>query len=972
MNSPRHSFLTKTALVLVVFFFVFQLFSPSFPVKKVAIAYADTEAGEASILSSDISLGIKKDTKDITKEVKGTVMDRIFKGMVLSASIALRNAMVYMSQKLAEQTVNWLATGEWGQGAMFYEQAWGKFTDDIMNATVGTMLDNLRSEVWAETGFDICDPNPNVKIKIMLNLELPNLEDPGMIVQPVDCTLSKFVNTWEAVGDSAYAFRDHVLQKYKQFEKEPGAMTLAYLEETEDLAFNVKYTGLGQMIKLDDDLKAKQEADKVAEEKQRQEGQGQKATTSMDGETVKTPAYAGKARTEQEIEAAKKMPQSEMDASKEVITEIPESMVAAFLNSFVSKAFSDLIIKKLFEKGVTSNPEAYKPKQYVFENQQLLEKEVAQAVQVQKVSYTSSTREIDLLTQFTSCPQDRQIFNCVIDGDFAQAVRSADQEKPLSLRDAISSGKINGNLPLIPPTDGRDQSSGCYEQGWCYSNLVKLRKARIIPIGWEIAANKVVEGQSVTLKSAMDDFATSGTLFYKLIDPEWILRAPKARCEAEVPGPILIGSGADKRSPSCADMKSCLKQDETGKCLAWGYCAAESNVFRFGGSECSGQYDSCRLLKKADGGDEASFLLNTVDKTGCDPNSAGCKQYSTTRSGASYDWTISATSPQNDSIFLNKKISDFECNPKDEGCTRFIRTGVGLGTSLISNGGFETYTGDLTTGTTNDNTAVEWLNAVTGAGNANLELSSDSASGAAAALLTVTNEDIYTTDLDVIVPKSYTRYYAISAKAKKTVAISNIEITLESVGTFDGSMDIIPLDNGKKDLTTASVDNWETVYQIMQLQPSNGNPGEPAEGQVRLKLEATGGDVLVDNVVFEEIDQPSVSFLHEYSDYGTKNALYLKQAPSYFQCYNITAAYTSASDGRPTINSEINTADDVAQTDKIKGCAGFAQLCSADEVGCETYSQTDGNQKVNGIASFADYCPQECNGYRKFGRRKRS
>src|SRR3989339_1779838 len=153
------------------------------------------------------------------------------------------------------------------------------------------------------------------------------------------------------------------------------------------------------------------------------------------------------------------MPQSEMDASKEVITEIPESMVAAFLNSFVSKAFSELILKKLFEKGVTSNPTAYKPKQYIYENQQQIEKEVAQAVQIQKVSYSASTKEIDLLTQFTSCPQDRQIFNCVIDGDFAQAVRAAEQEKPMSLREAIESGKINGNLPLISSADGRDTAS---------------------------------------------------------------------------------------------------------------------------------------------------------------------------------------------------------------------------------------------------------------------------------------------------------------------------------------------------------------------------------------------------------------------------------------------------------------------------------------------------------------------------------
>ncbi|KKR07679.1 MAG: hypothetical protein UT32_C0008G0034 [Parcubacteria group bacterium GW2011_GWC2_39_14] len=964
MNSPRHSFLTKTALVLVVFFFIFQLLSPSFLVKNeanaVTIVIGDTEIGEGIITGTIQAIDAKNTVKETTTEVKTTVMDRIFKGMVLSASIALRNATVYLSQKLAEQTVNWLATGEWGQGAMFYEQAWGKFKDDVMNATVGTFLDNLRSEVWAETGFDICDPNPNVKISIMIGLELPNLEDPGMIIQPVDCTLSKFIDNWDAFGDNVYA-------KYKAFEKEPGAMSLAYLQESGEVAFDVKYAELGSFLKLDDDLKQKQAADAAAEEKQRAEGDGQKAKTSLTGDTIQTPAYAGKARTEQEIEAAKKMPQSEMDASKEVITEIPESMVAAFLNSFVSKAFSELILKKLFEKGVTSNPTAYKPKQYIFENQQQIEKEVAQAVQIQKVSYSASTKEIDLLTQFTSCPQDRQIFNCVIDGDFAQAVRAAEQEKPMSLREAIESGKINGNLPLISSADGRDTAStgDCYEQGWCYSNLVKLRKARIVPIGWEIAANKVNEGETVTLKDAMDKFAVPLTgnaqndRFYHLIDPEWILRAPKARCEAEVPGPILIGSGSDKRASSCADMKSCLKQDETGKCLAWGYCAAESNVFRFGGADCSGQYDSCRLLTKVDGGKESSLLLNTVDKTGCDPNSAGCKQYSTKRDPITANWSIGTTQAlaQAESLFLNKKINDYECNPADEGCTRFVRTGVGLGTSLLGNGGFEVFTGDITFAYDKNNTATSWSNSTDPTQTA-VELTTDVFGGLAAVSLNA-NENVYYNGLS-LVPKGYTRYYAISAKAKKAVITANIALSLEAI---DSSIGVTSLATGKKDLSAVDVNNWETVYQVIQVQPTIGAAGDVAGGEVSLKFLASSDNVVVDNVVFEEIDQPSATALHEYSDYATKNALYLKQAPSYFSCYDTTpvTAY-----GRPETDSQINKTNDAAATDKVKGCAGFAKLCSADEVGCEAYKDTDGNATVNGMTSFADYCPQECNGYSTF------
>jgi len=966
MNSPRHSLFRKTAVGLVIFFFIFQLFNPVFLFKHEAVAYADTETGEVSGTVSDVTTNVKDTTADTTKEVKETVLDRLKKGLMLSATIVLRNALVYLSQKLAEQTVNWMATGEWGQGAMFYEQAWGKFKDDIMNATVGTFLDNLRSEVWAETGFDICDPNPNVKISIMIGLELPNLEDPGMIIQPVDCTLSKFIDNWESFGDGVY-------DKYKAFEKDPGAMSLAYLQESASIAFDVKYAELGTFLKVDDDLKQKQAAETKAQEDQRTEGQGQKPKTSMAGITIQTPAFAGKARTEKEIVDAKDMQKSEADSSKEVLTEIPESMVAAFLNSFVSKAFSELILKKLFEKGVTSNPAAYQPKQYVFENKALIQKEVAQAIQVQKTSFSSSSKSVDLLTQFTSCPQDRQIFNCVADGDFAQAVRSAEQDKPISLKDAMESGKVNGNLPLIPATDGRDKTSNCFEQGWCYSNLMKLRKARIIPIGWEIAASKIEEGETVTLKYAMDNFNVTGNEFFHLVDPEWILRAPQSRCEAEVSGPVLIGAGSDKRAPVCADLKSCLRQDETGKCLAWGYCAAEENLFRFGGSTCPGQYDSCRLMTKADGGEEASLLLNTVDKTGCDPNSAGCKQYSVKMAkGADQVWSWNFAVPATDSLFLNKKIKDFECQPGDEGCTRFVRTGVGLGTSLLGNGGFEVFTGDITSAQDNNNEITGWINTASPAtpvttAQKKLELSTDVFGGLAALSLNGTaNEAAYYTGLSVV-PKSYTRYYAISAKAKKKDTAANITLTLmDDDSTWGQSMDITSFITGKKDLSAAGVGSWETVYQIVQLQPSNSNAGEPAEGQVKIKIASNGGEVVVDNVVFEEIDSPSAASMHEYSEYGTKNALYLKKAPEYFSCYNIKSVLSSADYGRPLIDYDINKTDDAAATDKVKGCAGFAKLCSADEVGCEAYKVTDGTSTMNGITSFADYCPQECNGYSTF------
>ncbi len=966
MKAPNYLWLKKCAFGLVILLAIFQLFSPAFLFReKMVVNAGDTEVGEASLLSTTISLETKRTTTETTKEVKQTVWERLYKGLLLSASITVRNALVYLSQKMAEQTLDWVATGEWGQGGMFYEQAWNKFTSDIMNYTVGQMLDNLRDVVWSETGFDICEPRtPDIKIKIMIGLELPNVDDPGMIEQQQpDCSLSKLVNNWEALYDNTVA-------KYKQFLDKPGAMSLAFLQEATDASFDMKYTDMGQWIKMNQEIMAEQQKLKEAEGKQREEaGGGMKATTSVEGTTVKTPPEANTEVTKEDIRQTKGMQKSEGQQSLDVITEIPESVVAAFVNSFVSKAFSEAFLKKLWD-GITKSPKGYQPRAGIFEDKEQIAKEMAQAIQVQKVSFSTSSKQIDLLTQFTSCPQDRQIYNCVVDNDFAQAVRSADQDKPLSLKEAIASGKVNGNLPLIPPTDGRNQSSNCYEEGWCYSNLVKLRTARIIPIGWEIAARKVEEGENITLKYAMEQFSTAGDRFEKLIDPEWILRAPLARCEAEAFGPTLIGAGSDKRAPVCADLKTCIKQDETGKCKAWGYCAAEQNVFRFGGTECSAQYDSCRTVTKVEGGEKASYLVNTVDTTGCDPNNAGCKVYSTIRnSAANWDWklpdddTCGGASCTYDSIQLNKNIKDFECSPNDEGCTRFVRTYAGSGTSLIENGGFEIFTGDINSPDLNDNEAQGWWNKVDLPADVGIELVSDSFAGLAALSL-ASGEDVYMKPQFSLPAKDHVRYFAVSAKAKKKTAEANVtfewKTLLADVFQTDSKFRGEELENGKADLSSAPLDSWVTVYQIIKIQPDYA---ATADFDIySIQITAVGGEVLLDNVVFEEIDRPSLAALHDYSDYGAQNALYLKQAPGYLLCYDVKTGVP----GRPATNADINTQNDATTTPNSKGCDGFAKLCSAEDVGCEKYTLTVGSSYVTGVTSFADYCPQECNGYDTF------
>jgi hypothetical protein len=933
----------KVVTSLVIGFFVIQLFSPAFLFSEPAYAFADTEAGETAQTTATVTGDTKADVKETTKEVKSTILTRLTKGLILSASITLRNALVYASEKLAEQTINYIATGDWGQGGMFYEQAFDKFTDDLMNNTVGHFLDNLRDMVWSETGFDICNPRlPEVKISIMLELEV-NTQDPGYIADEPDCTLSEVVGKWDDFGS-------HIKKKYEAFADDPQAFSLATLQEATDLSFSVRYTDIGQFLALESALQDDQQEAVKAETAQRNEGDGVKAKVNIAGQNIQTPAFFTKSTAENEAKKSSDAPKSEMESSKDVITDIPESIAAAFLGSLVSKAFSELIMKKLFDSGISNTSKSYVPQQHLYESGKQFEKEVAQAAKIKRASFSVSSKQIDLLTEFATCPDYRQINNCVIDGDFAQAVRAADQDVPLTLEEAIDAGYVKGGLPFIGPNDNRNNSDDCSELGWCYSNLTKLRKARIIPIGWELAASLVQEGESVTLQDAMDlfDYETKSTnKFWHLIDPDWVLRYPKTKCEASVFGPRLIAPNADKRAETCVDTPSCVKEDNTGKCVAYGYCAAEKGVYRFGGQECEPQFASCRSLKDREN-QEVNYILKSTDKGGCSADTVGCQEYSLNRD-VNNDWEWK---DYGNTIYLNKVIDEMECDPEDDGCSRFIQTTAGLGTNLIKNGGFEEFEGDISDAT---NEVTGWLVGL--GGSDQLTTVTDSFSGQAAVNLNQTS--IYTPAIHI--PYStYTRYYAFSMKAKYTGSDPELHISGSS------GLQNVSLESEKFENVTQ--DEWTTVREIYRVSPTHYK----TERDVHILIDSFGGnaDIIVDEIMFEQIDSPTWAALHEYNEFATKNAVYLKKAPEYFKCYDATndaGTLTASLLGQATQRQYIYTDNDAEKTDTIKGCLGFAASCSANEVGCTAYSPTDGGDLINGVVNFSDYCPQQCVGYSSYG-----
>ncbi|MEK7532570.1 MAG: hypothetical protein AAB579_03135, partial [Patescibacteria group bacterium] len=291
----------------------------------------------------------------------------------------------------------------------------------------------------------------------------------------------------------------------------------------------------------------------------------------------------------------------------------------------------------------------------------------------------------DILSQFVSCASEggdinRRPDECVIDTDFEQAVRSAESGDPLTIKQAMEKELLKKNWKLVSPSDvGLNTNVDCRNQAYCHANIAKLRQARILPLGFEIASALSPRESAWTLGEVMAGFNECNAQgirddakpFCHLIDPNWLLKAPLTRCKAEVPGPMLAMQDSNIRHSICVDKPTCLQDDGKGSCESpWGYCVREKNIWRLNGDSCPAQFSTCTTYTGVSPGatPKASYLSRTVDFATCTEQDVGCRRYSTTQSldadeHGKYDWMPSPN------MYFNGKAA--ACT--QPGCTQFIR-----------------------------------------------------------------------------------------------------------------------------------------------------------------------------------------------------------------------------------------------------------------------------------------------------------
>lgn len=631
------------------------------------------------------------------KDVKASFWDALYSSAL---QVLVRAASRY-ARDLAYNSAVYVASGGKGKNPLVHQDSFG----DYLGQAAGDAVAEIVEEIGKKAGVNLCGI-PDLQLAINIRIGLRNSNSDGKAKDGEGkCNWQKLKNGWSQ----------------ENFERKYGKGGSRFMDEVFATSFKVEDSDFG--IAMDGVARVDQLKSERREEKKldRQEGGGFKSLTSLVSGKILTPAETVKE------EAKTNTTKHQGEVSAKQITglyaaeawQIFPMAASVFLNTLANE-----MLKKIFQKGLYSDP-GRRTAGGSFENDSrgVDPRELAQReFSFLKVSNPLPVGSTDILQDMRTCPESPGLNNCVIDEDFAEALDIANNGEPLTIAQAMGLAEgadkqyLKGGWKLISPVNEAEHNSkDCYNGAYCYSNLQKLRRQRILPLGFEIAALRSDPDEPPTLQEVVEGFDDCPYVddngdgiddidrdtgekivdttrltedqfkWCRLINPNWILRAPLHKCEMNVYGSQLLAEDLAIRKPECADISTCIYENETGQCVtprAYGYCLKEENVWRIGADKCDWQNATCKAYSnKTAGGEVSPYLSRTVDYATCDAGSSGCRAYALEQD--ENGWVDSYRTSQTDAValkdlgingtlYLNGKINDNYCtNQNADGCSAF-------------------------------------------------------------------------------------------------------------------------------------------------------------------------------------------------------------------------------------------------------------------------------------------------------------
>ncbi|MBI5229858.1 MAG: carbohydrate binding domain-containing protein, partial [Candidatus Magasanikbacteria bacterium] len=578
---------------------------------------------------------------------------------------AFLSGMQYFINKIAYDSAVWLASGGKGQKPLLFSEP-GKYFGDVAKDAAGEALANLNNlDFLKKAGINLCMP-PDINLRARIKLDIAN----GIFGESTNAPVSKC--RWDDIA--------------KAYEKigEPGYWSkvgIAFEPGQNDLSVYMAANNAIKEYSLKKERAARDDAAHKGD-----------TLTPVDPVTGKPTVSKEVAKTEAAnsapSESAKKTEAQANALTPSILDGTWGALILGaktFTNTLASQLMQRLTTRGFFSglEGVcylTNNQQKFCPQNSGSATEQgsfggKTTAALAFADLLTPKIYTVNDYDGTLMAELGACDAaHRGLYSCAADGSLLAAVSQAKSGKILTVQQAIDQGYLHKDWQLMPPGNQADnQDPYCFSRAYCYSNLIKLRQVNILPVGWELAAQKSNFKQPYTLDFFVKNFNNKNTIAFHLIDPNWLIKLPPTQCKARVFGQFLASAGTADRAEYCADVATCVNEDENGNCSSgqYGYCRQTKNIWHLGGETCPAQFNTCTALVSR-AGEATAYVANTINKGVCDASNVGCRAYSNTQKFAGVaqgDWEWQDGNAQ--LAYFNKDAQS--CSADAEGCTRFIR-----------------------------------------------------------------------------------------------------------------------------------------------------------------------------------------------------------------------------------------------------------------------------------------------------------
>ncbi|MCX6796652.1 MAG: hypothetical protein NTW06_04115, partial [Candidatus Falkowbacteria bacterium] len=874
-----------------------------------------------------------KDTANTVKEwTWRALVEQLQKMGAQAFSTALRSAM----QKIAYDSATWLGSGGHGQKPMFITEGWGPYLNNIADDTAGTFIEEIGKTGISGVKFNLCEPNLSVKISV--GLGLIEYQRPS----PPACTFSKMRDNWEQALEDPQ-FLNKFQDMFNPTSNDLGYSLIMYQKMIEQ---KEKQTGLGVYGRLASG--GWLNISPIIES-------GNSVAGSLVGaHSSSYPQYAAAVAT---------LPWT--IAEEALGKDFGNSLVNA-TNVFLNQYFLTLLRTKLSQIG-RGAPSYTSP--YSGNYGGLTKAEAnpsnggiqAAKEKLKKIIEPNFTEKADynILVELTSCPNPVKAgpTNCVISEKFSQAV-----QLKKTVGEAMKDGYLDPNGIFGFTSNGQEPD---YKQGYPYRSMIILRKYRILPVGWELAAqyikdkamNESGSGETLNLKDLVDCFDPSDDNYVGyaanwcqgLVDPNWVLKAPQNYCKRQGAGPEILSSEVTTKTEEngdtsprkwnelmisrnetyCGDEQSCIKENKDGSCKLYGYCIEDKRKWKFDSDSCDSIYNTCMTFSNSQDNSSISYLQNTLDYANCSADNAGCQAYCEDYNYASSRYTCTADA--GNKIYLDRDV--VECDASNEGCHEFIRTKEGLGANLLLNGGFEndtvgssvtaaaiTYLGDWQL-SGSDATIVDSSTGQVHSGNQSLHIAANADSGlepliVGAAVHPVVPVDLRLAEGEVLTLSVWV--YPISGSVM--LALGNSATTWVRA-------------------TSTVTNQWEKLKVTLVNSGINTN-------QFLVYADGAAATFYVDDIQLEKGQSATA-----YSSYRQRGLVYEKLLPAYLY----SACYSDSVSGNYSLRANHPAI-----------CDNYVRLCNQDEAGCEMYTGVVDKISVPAKITTDDKCPQVCVGYDQY------